>query len=88
MYLFFRRIFPLWFNSKLKKDSGFNQPYFPKIFFGFLQPGDLGHLVCLRGRAHERVAREGKNGKIHHLDFALLSRIEGSFLNLGRLAVF
>ena len=54
MYLFLRRIFPLWFNSKLKKDSGFNQPYFPKNFFGFLQPGDLGHLLCLRRSQSEQ----------------------------------
>ena len=57
MYLFLRRIFPLRFNSELKKDSGFNQPYFPKNFFGFPQPGNLGHLLCLRQSQSECVAR-------------------------------
>jgi hypothetical protein len=88
MYLFFRRIFLLWFNSKLKKGSGFNQQHFLKKFFGFSttrrpRPSSMPQ----RPRAQARRACEGKNGKIHHLDFALLSRSEDSFLKLGRLAV-
>ena len=55
--LFFDQIFPLWFNSKLKKDSGFLKPNFPKNFFGLIHPGDLGHLVCLRSKASEAVTR-------------------------------
>ena len=43
--LFFRRIFPLWFNSKLKKDCGFQKPNFPKIFFGLMKPGDHGNVL-------------------------------------------
>ena len=41
-FLFFGQIFPLWFNSKSKKDNGSFQKVFPKNFFGFLHPGDLG----------------------------------------------
>ena len=52
---FFRRIFPLWFNSKLKKDCGFQKPNFPKNFFDLMKPGDLGHLVCLRSRASKAL---------------------------------
>ena len=52
---FLRQRLPLWFGLYLKTDNGFNQPYFSKIFFGFLQPSVQGFLLCLRGRAHERA---------------------------------
>ena len=69
MYLFLRRIFPLWSNSKLKKNSGFNQPNVSKNFFGFLPPGDLGHLLCLRRSQSERVARAKEKSNDIDSDF-------------------
>ena len=63
--LFFRRIFPLWFNSKLKKDCGFQKPNFPKNFFGLIQPGDQASYVCLKRKSSR--AYEGK--KIKTINF-------------------
>ena len=54
---FLRQRLPLSFRLYLKTDNGFNQPYFPKIFFGFLQPSVQASYVCLNRKPSERVAR-------------------------------
>ena len=54
---FLRQRLPLSFGLYLKTDNGFNQPYFPKIFFGFLQPSVQASCIGLKRIASERVAR-------------------------------
>ena len=54
---FFRQRLPLSFSLYLKTDNGFNQPYFPKNFFGFLQPSVNASFLGLNLTFTERVAR-------------------------------
>ena len=62
---FFRQRLPLSFSLYLKMDNGSFQKLFPKNFFGFLQPGVQGFLLCLRSKPSERIARaRGKKVKI------------------------
>ena len=58
---FLRQRLPLSFGLYLKTDSGFNQPYFPKNFFGFLQPSVQASYISLKLKASERVARARHN---------------------------
>ena len=68
--LFFRRIFPLWFNSKLKKDCGFQKPNFPKNFFVLIQPGDQASYLCLK-RKSSRACAGKKSKSINFLTWIL-----------------
>ena len=65
---FLRQRLPLSFGLYLKTDNGFNQPYFPKNFFGFLQPSVQAFYIGLKRTFTERVARarSKKTIKIHH----------------------
>ena len=65
---FLRQILPLSFGLYLKTDNGFNQQYFPKNFFGFLQPSVRASYLGVKRTFTERVvrARSKKTIKIHH----------------------